>query len=587
MAPKRVIGMNNLVIASNRGPFSFSDKFLNKASASLKKGTVPEAPEFGEGGLVKAMSGLLKPGKWNTTWLGASMGDRDIDVARGHYTKLFKRMQKEGYAPQHFPLIEIKPDARMHFRYKLYDFYLRFVFFDTEHMHSYYGKFANGFLWPLMHLTRTPLFYKKGETFPRPTFIKNDFIQYTSSSVTFANTIIDEIRKSKKTRKKRNETVVWIQDYHLMRLADVYTALLMEENISEEDRKKIHVGQFMHTPFFNIHEIQGLIREDKRNRVKGMEFDPFAETMEGVLQKLTWGMLANDFIGFHVKEYCDNYLEALQEWFPVDITVNGEFYEIAHRDHTATVGVLPIGLDVDTILSEVGPDRVLQYRLGRKDLHKNIANHRKSGKYIFGGLERCDYTKGLVERLSIFFHALNSLRRLKKDAVFYQVTAPSRMENPDYQKLDMVLSEHVAAINKKFRNDPIIHIDKGISAPQNYRFMKEMDVMLVTPLEDGMNLVAFEYILSQKSKKPEDRGILILSTSGAARVLKQKGFGEEDGIIYINPLKLKDAGEKAVQALAKGRHLSERVIHYVETERRVDEWAENNIAAILNARQNA
>ncbi len=577
--------MSNLVIVSNRGPFSFSDHFLKEADTSLKKGIRPEDPEFGEGGLVKAMAGLLKPGKWNTTWLGASMGDRDIDVARGHYTGLFKRMQKEHYAPRHFPLIEIKPDARMHFRYQMYDFYLRFVFFDTKHMHSYYGKFANGFLWPLMHLTRAPLFYKKGRTFPRPYFVKNDFIQYTSSSVTFANTIIDEILKGQKTLKKRNETVVWIQDYHLMRLAEVFKALLMEEDISEEDRKRMHVGQFMHTPFFNIHEIQGLIREDKRKRVKDMIYDPFSETMEGVLQKLTWGLLSNDFIGFHVKEYCDNYLEALEEWFPIDIKIEGEFYEIAYRDHLTTLGVFPIGLDVDTILSEVSPGKFLNYRLGKESLYQNINNNRKLGRYIFGGLERCDYTKGLIERLGIFSHALNKLNALKKDALFYQVTAPSRSDNPDYQKLDSVLSEEVRKIDKKFQNEPIIHIDKGISAPQNYRFMKEMDVMLVTPLEDGMNLVAFEYILSQKYKNPEDRGILVLGTSGASRVLKQKGFGEEDGVMYINPMKPKDAGEKTVQALIKGRHLSERVIAYVERERRVDEWAKNNISAILECRK--
>jgi len=115
--------------------------------------------------------------------------------------------------------------------------------------------------------------------------------------------------------------------------------------------------------------------------------------------------------------------------------------------------------------------------------------------------------------------------------------------------------------------------------------MKEIDVMLVTPLEDGMNLVAFEYILSQKYKRPEGRGILALSTSGASRVLRQEGFGEEDGIIYINPMRAKDAGEKIVQALKKEIHLSERVINYVETQRRVDDWAQDNIEAILNCRK--
>jgi hypothetical protein len=91
--------------------------------------------------------------------------------------------------------------------------------------------------------------------------------------------------------------------------------------------------------------------------------------------------------------------------------------------------------------------------------------------------------------------------------------------------------------------------------------------------------------LSQKCKHPEKRGILALSTSGASRVLKEKGFGEKDGIIYINPMRAKDAGEEIVQALRKERHLSERVINYVETERRVDDWAQKNIEATLNCRK--
>lgn len=576
-----------LIIVSNRGPYSFSERFLAGAEACLKKGTRPKGIRFGEGGLVQAMAGLLRKGRWNTTWLGASMGDRDIDVVRGYYTPLFRKMERKKYAPDHFPHIEIEPDTRMRFRYKEYDFYIRFVFFDTEHMHSYYSKFANGFLWPLMHLTRSPLFYKKTRVFPRPHFEKNDFVQYTSSGVTFANTIIDEVRKSKELKKKNGDIVIWNQDYHLMRIAEVYKTLLREEEISKKKRRRINVGQFIHTPFFNIHEIQGLIRQDKRARVQAQVYDPFGETIESALQKLTWGMLCNDFIGFHTKEYCDHFLEALEEWFPLKIRVNGQFYEIFHQDSVTTIGAFPIGLDVDRILCEVSAKKRLGYRLGSESLYQKINNDRKAGRYIFGGLERCDYTKGLIERLGIFYSAFIKLRDSKKDARFYQVTAPSRSENPDYQNLNAVLEEEVLKMNAKLPGFPIIHIDKGIPPPQNYRFMKEMDVMLVTPLEDGMNLVAFEYILSQKHKRPEDRGVLVLSTSGASRVLKQKGFGEEDGIVYINPMKLKDAGEKTVKALLAGRHISDKVITYVEKERRVDEWAEKNINAILNCRKAA
>jgi len=577
--------MSYLVIVSNRGPFSFSEEFLKESQDCLKRGVQPEPPSFGEGGLVQAMAGLLKPGRWDTTWIGASMADQDIDVARGHYTGLFEKMKEANYAPHHFPHIEIKRDGRMHFKYKDYDFYTRFVFFDTKHMHSYYSKFANGFLWPLMHLTRSPLFYKKTPVFPRPNFVKNDFVQYTSSGVTFANTIIDETRKNMAAGKDDDNIVIWNQDYHLMQIAEVYKALLVEEGIPDEKRKRIHVGQFIHTPFFNIHEIQGLIREDKRNRVKAQIYDPFGETIETALQKLTWGMLSNDFIAFHTKEYCDHYLEALQEWFPVEIRIKDKFYEVIHQDWVTTIGAFPIGLDVDYIISEVAKGERLSYEFGGKSLYQQISNDRKKGRYIFGGLERCDYTKGLLARLSIFEHGLSELRALEKDARFYQVTAPSRSESPDYQKLHTFLEDSVAKINQKIKDVPIVHIDQGITAPQNYKFMKEIDVMLVTPLEDGMNLVAFEYILSQKYRRPEKRGILVLSTSGAARVLKQQGFGEEDGIIYVNPMSAKGAGEDVVQALMQKRRLSERVINYVETERRVEDWAGRNIEAILNCRK--
>jgi trehalose 6-phosphate synthase len=165
------------------------------------------------------------------------------------------------------------------------------------------------------------------------------------------------------------------------------------------------------------------------------------------------------------------------------------------------------------------------------------------------------------------------------------VTAPSRSASPDYQKLHDFLEERVIRINQKIKDVPIIHIDQGISAPQNYKFMKEIDVMLVTPLEDGMNLVAFEYILSQKYRRPDERGILVLSTSGASRVLKQKGFGEDDGIVYVNPMTAKSAAEDVVQALLQEKRISERVINYVETERRVEDWADRNMEAILNCRK--
>ncbi|MBN2419994.1 MAG: trehalose-6-phosphate synthase [Deltaproteobacteria bacterium] len=577
--------MNDLLIISNRSPFGFTDKFIRNAQNILEQRGRLKSPDFGQGGLVQAMSGLLKSSKFNTTWIGASMGNRDIEVTRGHYSDLFKRLSKTEYSPQKFPSIEIEPGNRMRFRYGEYNFYIRFVFFDAIHMNSYYGNFSNGFLWPLMHLTRSPAFYKITRSFPRPEFVKNDFVQYTGSSVTFANTLIDEIKKNNTIEDDKKDVIIWNQDYHLMQIAEIFKGLLSETDAGSKLKKKIHTGQFIHTPFFNIHEIQGLIREDKRSRLKEGIFDPFPENIDSVLKKISWGMLSNDFIGFHTKEYCDNYLEALEEWFPVNIKMNDRFYEVSYRDRITTVGAFPIGLDVDRILSEVTEEKKLNYRKGKEDLRKMIQADRKNRKIIFGGLERCDYTKGLPERLFIFSIIFKKLRKSGKDARFYQVSSPSRLGNNDYKKLKDQLEIEVDKINKRLKERPILHLHEGIPAPQNYRFMKEIDVMLVTPLEDGMNLVALEYILSQKFKKMADRGFLVLSTSGASRVLRQKGFGKRDGVIYINALKAQDSAEKVLNAMEEGICISDRIIEYIENERRIENWANKNIETILNCRK--
>ncbi|MBU2499261.1 MAG: trehalose-6-phosphate synthase, partial [Proteobacteria bacterium] len=258
--------------------------------------------------------------------------------------------------------------------------------------------------------------------------------------------------------------------------------------------------------------------------------------------------------------------------------------EITHQEEVTTLGAFPIGLDVDKILAEVSEGKTLEQDPNHDDLYQRIRNDRGAGRTVFGGLERCDYTKGLLERLGIFCHVLDNLKKSGKDGRFYQITAPSRHENPDYRNLNDLLAKEVIHTNGMLGGEYVFHVAEGISSPQNYRFMKEVDVMLVTPLEDGMNLVAFEYILSQKYKRPQARGFLVLGTSGASRVLKKKGFGEQDGIVYVNTMKAKEAGEKTTAALKKGGRLSERVIDYVVREHRVDDWAERNIEAILNCK---
>lgn len=240
---------------------------------------------------------------------------------------------------------------------------------------------------------------------------------------------------------------------------------------------------------------------------------------------------------------------------------------------------------MDGILADVSPEKPLNFHYNGEDLYERIQRDRDQGKWIVGGLERCDYTKGLLQRLNIFKQMQRELSDDDQNLCFYQVTAPSRAANPDYQKLQSVLADKVRTTNEQLRGEYVVHMDQGIGAPENYRFMREVDLMMVTPLEDGLNLVAFEYILSQKYKAPDERGLLILSQSGASRILKERGFGEEDGIVHVNALRPKEAGKKAMAVLKKGRHISDGLIQYVEKERRVDDWARQNMDAIIHCKK--
>jgi trehalose-6-phosphate synthase len=162
---------------------------------------------------------------------------------------------------------------------------------------------------------------------------------------------------------------------------------------------------------------------------------------------------------------------------------------------------------------------------------------------------------------------------------------PSRFENPSYRYLSRALDREIEKTNKGLGEEPIVHINEGIPAPQNYRFLKQVEVMLVTPLEDGMNLVAFEYILSQKHLPPERRGLLVLGTSGASRILREKGFGPEQGLVTVNPMKPSRSGDQVLAAIRSGCRISEGLIAYIEKERRVKDWARKNVGGILECRK--
>jgi trehalose-6-phosphate synthase len=570
-----------IVIASNRSALDFKKKDLARK----------EPIKFGDGGLVQAMAGLLKKkNEWQTIWYGASMGDADEDVVNRCYDDLFEEMLKSGIAPENFPFVKIDDDKRIHFEYKDYDFLMKKIFFDSTQMKRYYTNFSIGFLWPVLHLIRKAFFKDKKDFFPKPFFTLGDMIHYRSNSVVFADAIFEETIKSRDVWRKGEDFIVWLQDFHLIPTSTFYREELDDRGLSGE--KNIHVGQFMHTPFFNIDIISDLLEDDKKMRREEKKvYAPFSKSMEDVLKELTYGMLGNDFIGFHLDSYCENFVEALKYFNPfIGVIREKDYYVIEHNlpNKRTVVGAHPIGVDVENIVSEVELDKKLCFKKPDIDLERLIREDKKKGTIVFGGLERLDYTKGIPERIEIFQYLLEALREEKKEGRFIQIAARSRQDNIFYKELGHIVKDKVDVTNRKFGRKnylPVVYRPEGIEFPQNYRFMRDVDVLMVTPKEDGMNLVVFEGILSKKFLPRDQRGFIVVGNCGAAEVLRSNGFGEKDGIIYINPSHPKRAANKILRALKeveRGYGISDRVINFVENNCRIDEWAKKNITSIKN-----
>jgi trehalose-6-phosphate synthase len=598
--------MDKLLIASNRGPLGFNEKFLKYIRECLKNNIQPIMPDVSEkGGLVGAMSSLLVEKNRKTGWISTSMSKKDVDVVRGHYNPLFYELINKNYTIQKFPEIKIDETQRVHVKDNTYNYFNKYVFFNSDHMNTFYNEFANGFLWPLMHLANDKSYFNLNETFPIPKYDKDNYVLYKSAQTSFSNAILDEIVGSGEIWNKDGGIIIWPQDYHLMGVSNRLKRTLTKVNISNENQNKINIGQFMHIPYFNIDIIPSILEKITQPE-QHLTYDLVDESVISCIVELGWDMLSNQFIGFHTEKYLENFKKSLSidSWNDVikdsdfvlsplekviinnlsTITIKDDI--IIHPNGKTKLGVIPIGVDCKKILDVVSDNKKIKYENEEQNL-QDIINNSKPTKYIFGGLERCDYTKGLIERLDIFEKTTLKIRdksKDKKDALLIQITAPSRMDNYDYKLLDINLKTHIESKKKNLGEKNIYHFDNGIPFPNNYKFMKQVDVMLVTPLEDGMNLVVFEYILSQKYNSQKDRGILVLGNCGATYHLKSKGFNEKDGLVYVDPFNSNKASEDIMNSLNKRYKISDKLINYIERELRVQDWADKNITAIKESK---
>ena len=324
---------------------------------------------------------------------------------------------------------------------------------------EYYNGYANSTLWPLFHY-RLDLAKFERETGKG----------YERVNERFAELVTPLIEP---------DDVVWVHDYHLVPLG---------ERLRSRGCKN-RIGFFLHIPWPATRLFVSL---------------PYHE-------RLVRTMLHYDLVGFQTQEWLDSFMHYCREELGAD--VDEESGSVALDGRTTIARAYPIGIDWEHFskLGEKGEARQAQQRL--------MSSTRRRTAMI--GVDRLDYSKGLPERLDGISRFFDKHPERVRDLVFVQIAPPSREDVESYQKIRATLEQKTGQINGA-RSEvdvvPVRYVNRGYSHEELFGFFRAAKIGLVTPLRDGMNLVAKEYIAAQD---PEDPGVLILSQfAGAAAQLQ-------------------------------------------------------------------
>jgi trehalose-6-phosphate synthase len=360
---------------------------------------------------------------------------------------------------------------------------LRRVWLSEEEEDGYYYGFANEGLWPLCHMAHT-----------RPTFRATDWEYYNQVNARFADAVAEEMAAEE-------HPVVLIQDYHF--------ALL--PRMVKDRMPHARVAIFWHIPWPN----------------------PEAFSICPWQQELLDGLLGADLIGFHVQAHCNNFLSTVDR--VLEARVDWEHFSVRRKDHWSSVLPFPISVE---FLEEAEDSARNDAAEARSAL---IAELGIEASLLGVGVDRLDYTKGILERFQAIESFLESNPRYQRKFTFIQIGAPSRSHIQRYADFQREVEDEANRINERFRRGkwrPIVLLTRQHSHDEVGRYYRAAHLCMVTSLHDGMNLVAKEYVAARQ----DERGVLILSRfTGAARELR-------DALI-VNPYDIRSTGEAIAQAL--------------------------------------
>ena len=402
---------------------------------------------------------------------------------------------------------------------------LRRVWLSKEEEEGYYYGFANEGLWPLCHIAHT-----------RPLFRAADWQFYEEVNRKFRDAVLQEIENV-------SRPVVLVQDYHF--------ALL--PRMIKEKRPDARVAIFWHIPWPNL-EAFGICPWQR---------------------ELVDGLLGADLIGFHIQSHCNNFLETVDR--VVESRVDWEHFSVLRRDHRAIVRPFPISVAFteDDGVEPGEPD----FNVERATLLRNLD---VEATLMGIGVDRVDYTKGILERFLAIERFLESYPGYQGKFTFVQIGAPSRTHIKRYHDLLAQVEAEAERINWRFQSGkwrPIVFLKRQHSHQQIEPYYRAADLCLVTSLHDGMNLVAKEFLAAQR----RERGVLILSQfTGAAREL-------HDALV-VNPYDIDQTAEAirvALEMAPQERRLRVGRMRKAIREHNIYRWAGNLITELCEVRLDA
>jgi alpha,alpha-trehalose-phosphate synthase [UDP-forming] len=361
---------------------------------------------------------------------------------------------------------------------------LRRVWLSEEEEEQYYDGFANEGLWPLCHIAHT-----------RPIFRSTDWECYRRVNQRFADALLREMEDSA-------EPVVFAQDYHL--------ALLPQ--MVKKARPDARVAIFWHIPWPN----------------------PEAFGICPWQAELLDGLLGADLIGFHIPLHCHNFLATVDR--VLEARTDREHMSVRRHGHATMVRPYPVSVTFD---AGARPDAVWARAEMEQDrdnaLERLVREFGVRAQTLMVGVDRLDYTKGIVERLEAIGQLFEEHPWHRERVTMVQIAAPSRTRIPSYAELGRRVQETVERINAQFQTGrwrPIILIEHQCDHQEVRNWYRAADICLVTSLHDGMNLVAKEFVAA----RDDEDGVLVLSKFTGAAV-------ELHDALLVNPYDIAGVAE--------------------------------------------